>query len=210
MPDRGTVNMIDPSVHSPGRAHIAVYKYMQNDFSPYIFQTDDFGKTWRRLADGTNGIPANHPVRVVREDPEQKGLLFAGTEFGMYFSTDNGARWQPLQLNLPATPVTDLAVHRKDLVVVTQGRGFWILDDITPLEALATGNDNRTSRVLPPRAVYRGVSERATVWYTRETARSPVRLRWRFATVRDASSRDREGDPSIAGDSWRSRPATRV
>jgi photosystem II stability/assembly factor-like uncharacterized protein len=185
MPDRGTVNMIDPSVHSPGRAHIAVYKYMQNDFSPYIFQTDDFGKTWRRLTDGTNGIPANHPVRVVREDPEQKGLLFAGTEFGLYFSTDNGARWQPLQLNLPVTPVTDLAVHRKDLVVVTQGRGFWILDDITPLEVLATGNDDRISRVLPPRAVYRGVSDSATVWYTRDrTIAGPVTVE-----IRDRSGR---------------------
>ena len=195
MPDRGTINMIDPSVHAPGRAHIAVYKYMQNDFSPYIFQTDDFGKTWRRLADGTNGIPANHPVRVVREDPEQKGLLFAGTEFGMYFSTDNGARWQPLQLNLPVTPVTDLAVHRKDLVVVTQGRGFWILDDITPLEALATANDDRTSRVLPPRAVYRGVSDRATVWYTRDrTIADPVTVE-----IRDRSGRlvTRSGKPPV-------------
>src|SRR5262249_33084461 len=144
-------------------AHIAVYRYMQNDFSPYIFQTNDFGQTWRRLTDGTNGIPVNHPVRVVREDTERKGLLYAGTEFGMYLSTDDGAHWRSFQLNLPVTPVTDLAVHRKDLVVVTQGRGFWILDDLTPLQA---GAAEQTNHVLPPRDVHRGVNDVATIWYT--------------------------------------------
>src|SRR5262245_22158701 len=201
MPDRGTVNMIDPSVHSPGRAHIAVYKSMQNDFAPYIFQTDDFGRTWRRLTDGTNGIPATHPVRVVREDPKQRGLLFAGTEFGLYVSTDNGARWRALQLNLPVTPVSDLAVHRSDLLVTTQGRGFWILDDLTPLEALAKGDDFHTSQVMPPRDAYRGVSERAVVWYT-GAGPATIEIRDRAGrlvtrTTRSADSPQRLGTSAV-------------
>jgi photosystem II stability/assembly factor-like uncharacterized protein len=177
VPNRGAVNAIDPSAHAPGRAHIAVFRYMLDDFAPYVFQTNDFGKTWRRLTDGTNGIPANHPVRVVREDPDRKGLLFAGTEFGVYFSTDDGAQWQSLQLNLPKTPVTDLGIHRKDLVVSTQGRGFWILDDLTPLHANGGSTAGSVARLLPIRDVYRGVSDTAIVWYTLDGATSaPVTI----------------------------------
>ena len=85
-----------------------MYRYRQGDQTPYIYQTNDYGKTWKRIADGTNGIPANHFMRVVREDPVRKGLLFAGTEFGLYASFDDGAHWQSFQLNLPSTPVTDM------------------------------------------------------------------------------------------------------
>ena len=133
MPEWGQVNMIDLSAHGGARAFIAVTRYKLDDFRPYIFRTDNLGQSWELLTDGRNGIPADHPVRVVREDPDRKGLLYAGTEFGLYVSFDDGARWQPLQLNLPITPVTDLAVMRQDLVVATQGRSFWILDDVTPL-----------------------------------------------------------------------------
>ena len=155
MPQWGVVNMIDPSAHDPGRAHIAVYKYRQNGFTPYIFQTSDYGQTWRRLTDGANGIPDDHWVRVVREDPDRRGLLYAGTEFGMWVSFDDGTRWQSLQLNLPRSPITDLAVHRNDLVVATQARAFWILDDLHVLQQVDRLTSSRSS-LLTPDDAFRG------------------------------------------------------
>lgn len=168
MPPRGTVNRIEISAHAPGRAFLAVQRYREDDQAPYIFRTDDFGRTWTRLTDGRNGIPARHWVRVVREDPTVRGLLYAGTEFGMYVSFDDGARWQRLQLNLPATPVTDAKVHRGDLVVSTQGRSFWVLDDLTPLREIAAARaatspararrqPEAAARLYTPRASARGV-----------------------------------------------------
>lgn len=156
MPRLGTVNRIEVSPHAPGRAIVAVHRYRMDDFAPYVFATDDYGRTWRRLADGTNGIPADHPVRVVREDPARRGLLYAGTEFGLFVSFDDGARWQPLRLNLPATPVMDMKVHRGDLVLATQGRSFWVLDDLTPLRELAEDVRAGTVRLYTPRAAARG------------------------------------------------------
>lgn len=139
MPEWATVNAIELSAHDPGRAFLAVHRYRLDDFRPYVFRTDDFGATWRLLTDGSIGIPADHFVRVVREDPERRGLLFAGTEFGLYLSVDDGRSWQPFQLDLPVTPITDLAITRGDLVVATQGRSYWILDDLAPLRQLAEG-----------------------------------------------------------------------
>ena len=155
MPDFGCVNAIDPSAHDPGRATIAVFRYRQNDFTPYIFQTTDYGKSWTRLTNDTNGIPPTHFVRVVREDPDRRGLLYAGTEFGMYVSFDNGAHWQSFQLNLPVTPVTDLKVHRKDLVVSTQGRAFWVIDDLSLLHQISESSIEK-ALLLKPRDAYRG------------------------------------------------------
>ncbi|MFP4624045.1 MAG: WD40/YVTN/BNR-like repeat-containing protein [Gemmatimonadota bacterium] len=140
MPEGGTVNVIEPSSHRPGRAYMAVYRYREDDWRPYIFRTDDWGRRWRLLTDGENGIPADHPVRVVREDPVREGLLYAGTEFGLFVSFDDGERWRSFRQNLPATPVTDLVVHRGDLVVATQGRSFWILDDLSVLRQLDAGS----------------------------------------------------------------------
>ena len=148
------VQSIDPSPHRKGSAYYSVLCYQLGDFEPYIWRTDDYGKTWARLTDGKNGIPNNEPTRVAREDPDREGLVYAGTEFGMYVSFDNGKRWQPLQLNLPATPVTDLKIHKKDLVLSTQGRSFWILDNLTPLHQLSdviTGTGN----LFRPRDTYR-------------------------------------------------------
>ncbi|MDP8980813.1 MAG: hypothetical protein M3O35_09505 [Acidobacteriota bacterium] len=133
LPPGGRVQNIEPSPHRAGTAFVAIYRYLLGDFAPYIYRTDNFGETWTRLTDGNTGIAADEPTRVVREDPDRAGLLYAGTEFGMYISFDNGARWQTFQLNLPVTPVTDMKVSHKDLVVSTQGRSFWILDDLTPL-----------------------------------------------------------------------------
>ncbi|MFW6206021.1 MAG: WD40/YVTN/BNR-like repeat-containing protein, partial [Gemmatimonadota bacterium] len=136
MPEGGTVNVIEPSAHQAGRVYMAVYRYREDDWRPYIFRTDDRGRSWRLLTDGTNGIPDDHPTRVVREDPAREGLLYVGTEFGLFISFDDGAHWQSFRQNLPVTPITDLAVHRGDLVVATQGRGFWILDDLSVVRQL--------------------------------------------------------------------------
>lgn len=137
LPPGGRVQSLDVSRRRKGSAIVTVYRYLLDDFAPYVYRTDDYGATWTRLADGTNGIPPDSPTRVVREDPDVDGLLYAGTEFGMYVSFDSGRHWQAFQLNLPRTPVTDLRVHRQDLVLSTMGRGFWILDDLTPLHQLA-------------------------------------------------------------------------
>lgn len=151
----GRVQFIEASPHRKGSAYYAAYRYLLGDYRPYIYKTDDYGRTWKRLTDGTNGIPADSPTRVVREDPDRAGLLYAGTEFGMYISFDDGARWQPFQLNLPNVPVTDIKVHHKDLVVSTQGRGFWILDNISSLHQLTPQTATSQVRLLEPRDGYR-------------------------------------------------------
>ena len=132
------VQNIEPSPHRTGSAYYAVLCYLLGDFRPFIWRTDDYGASWHLLTNGSNGIPANEPTRVVREDPEREGLLYAGTEFGAYVSYDNGIRWQPLQLNLPVSPVTDMKVIRGDLALSTQGRGFWILDNLEPLRQMSS------------------------------------------------------------------------
>jgi photosystem II stability/assembly factor-like uncharacterized protein len=132
------IQNIEDSPHRKGSAYIAAYRFLrEHDLQPYAYVTNDYGKTWSKLTDGKNGIPIDHPVRVVREDTEVQGLLYAGGEFGAFVSFDNGAHWQSLQQNLPATPVTDIRVVRGDLVVATMGRSFWIMDDITPLRRRA-------------------------------------------------------------------------
>ncbi len=153
-----TVSRIEVSPHAPGRAFLAVQRYRLDDRRPLIWRTDDYGASWTRLAQAGDGIPQDHWVRVVREDPERRGLLYAGTEFGIFMSVDDGARWQPLRLNLPASPVTDLKVHRGDLVVATQGRSFWVLDDLGPLRALAAAPVVEGARLFEPRAAARGGS----------------------------------------------------
>ena len=135
MPAGGTVNSMDISAHHDGGVLLAVQRYRENDFEPYVFRTTDFGASWTSLgSDG--GIPAGHPVRVVREDPVNDEILYLGTEFGLFASFDGGTRFVPLG-DLPATPITDLQVAGDELLVATQGRSFWVLDDLTPVRALA-------------------------------------------------------------------------
>ena len=155
LPPGGRVAMIDPSPHRAGTAYYAVYRYLLGDFRPYIYRTDDFGRTWKRLTTGTNGIPADVPTRVVREDPDRAGLLYAGTEFGMYVSFDDGDHWQPFQLNLPVVPINDIKVFRQDLLVATQGRSFWIVDNLTPLHQAAAPLATSPATLLRPRDAYR-------------------------------------------------------
>lgn len=151
----GRVQTIDPSPHEPGRALAAVYRYMLDDWSPYIFLTNNYGEDWQLLTDGTNGIPSNEPTRVVREDPNRKGLLYVGTEFGMFVSFDDGEHWQSFQLNLPATPITDIKVHHKDLVLSTMGRSFWIMDNLSTLHQIDNKIAEAKAFLFKPRDAYR-------------------------------------------------------
>jgi len=155
LPEGGRVQYIDPSPHRKGSAYYAVYRWLLGDYHPYIYRTDDYGKTWARLTDGKNGIPSDWPTRVVREDPDRAGLLYAGTEFGMFISFDNGAHWQSFQLNLPGVPVTDIKIHRKDLIVSTQGRAFWIIDNISSLHQLNPRVTSTELHLFKPRDGYR-------------------------------------------------------
>ncbi len=135
MPPGATVNSVDASSHRDGGAILAVHRYRENDFAPYLFSTEDFGTNWtRRGADG--GLPEGHPVRVARQDPTDERILYLGTEFGLFLSLDGGAAFAPFG-DLPATPITDLRVAGDELFVATQGRSFWILDDLSPVRALA-------------------------------------------------------------------------
>jgi photosystem II stability/assembly factor-like uncharacterized protein len=155
LPPGGRVQWIDVSTHRRGSAYFAAYRYLLGDYQPYLYRTDDYGRTWTRLTDGKNGIPADWPTRVVREDPDREGLLYAGTEFGMFISFDNGAHWQSFQLNLPATPITDIKVYQKNLIVSTQGRSIWMIDNITPLHQLTPAVLPVAASVFKPRDGYR-------------------------------------------------------
>ena len=130
-------------------------RYLLGDERPYIYRTDDYGRSWTLLTTGNNGIPADEPTRVVREDPVRPGLLYTGTEFGMYVSFDDGAKWHSLQLNLPRTPVTDMKVQRGDIVLSTQGRGFYILDDLEPLRQLRDAVVGAPAHLFTPREAMR-------------------------------------------------------
>jgi photosystem II stability/assembly factor-like uncharacterized protein len=130
MPEWSHVSLIDPSHFDAGIAYVAVDRHRLDDFKPYIFKTNDTGRNWMAI---TNGIPEGAYVHAVREDPKRRGLLYAGTELGVYVSFDDGGHWQSLQLNLPTSPIHDLLVKDDDLVVATHGRSFWVLDDLTPL-----------------------------------------------------------------------------
>jgi photosystem II stability/assembly factor-like uncharacterized protein len=155
LPEGGRIQFLDPSPHRAGSAYYAVHRFLLGDYHPYIYRTDDYGETWSLLTDGTNGIPADWPTRVVREDPDREGLLYAGTEFGLFISFDNGAHWQSFQQNLPNVPVADLKVFRKDLVVATQGRAFWILDNLSALHQMTPQVASSDVHLYAPRDGYR-------------------------------------------------------
>lgn len=156
LPDFALTSSIHASVFQKGKAYIASNRYMWGDRTPYLFKTTDYGKTWSKI---TAGIKEGDYCRVIREDPHVEGLLYAGTETGIYFSIDDGASWQSLQLNLPNTPIRDLQVQKreKDLVVATHGRSFWILDDLTPLYELVNNKQlvDKEAHLFTTRTTYR-------------------------------------------------------
>ncbi|MBI4429083.1 MAG: glycosyl hydrolase [Ignavibacteriales bacterium] len=154
LPEWSRISLIDVSPHDAGTAYVAAKRYQLDDFKPYIYRTTDFGKTWRKIV---RGISAYEFVHAVREDPNKKGMLYAGTERGVWVSFDDGENWQPLQMNLPVVPIHDLMVQarEKDLVVATHGRSFWILDDLTPLYQLSDAVARSNMFFYQPRHVYR-------------------------------------------------------
>ncbi len=152
MPEWSLVSLIDASPHDAGSAYVAVDRHKFDDLKPYVYKTGDYGKTWVKI---TTGIPEGSFVHAVREDPKRRGLLYAGTETGVFVSFDDGARWQPLQLNLPTTPIHDLVIKDDDLVVATHGRSFWILDDLSPLRQTSESAASADAYLFQPRLAYR-------------------------------------------------------
>ncbi|MBS9461118.1 glycosyl hydrolase [Flagellimonas sp. 389] len=152
MPEWNMINSIEPSVFDEGTCYVAATRYKLGDFKPYLYKTTDYGKTWSKI---TNGIPDEHFTRVVREDPKRKGLLYAGTETGMYVSFDDGSNWSPFQLNLPIVPITDLALKDNNLIVATQGRSLWIIDDLTVLHQLEASDKSANMKLYQPKDSYR-------------------------------------------------------
>jgi photosystem II stability/assembly factor-like uncharacterized protein len=148
-------NCVEADPFKKGAAYFVGTKYKSDDFAPYIFKTEDYGKTWRRI---TSGIAATHFTRCMRADLKQPGLLYAGTEYGMYVSYNDGANWKPFQLNLPMVPITDMTIKENDLVVATQGRSFWVLDDLTLVQQAAKGQGiaaGKGLQVFPVNPAYR-------------------------------------------------------
>lgn len=151
MPEWMMINSIEPSAFDPATCYIAGTKYKTGDFAPYLYKTNDYGNTWTKI---TNGIEGEHFTRVLREDPKQKGLLYAGTETGMYISFNDGKNWKPFQLNLPIVPITDLTIKDNNLVVATQGRSVWVIDDLTVLHQLYN-TDTSGNVLFKPKDSYR-------------------------------------------------------
>src|SRR5215471_6754529 len=177
LPEWSTINVIELSPKNAGRAIVTAYRYMLNDFAPYVYLTNDYGKTWKRIADGNNGIPAGDYTRVVREDPDRQGLLYGGTEHGMYISFDEGAHWQPFQQNLPRTPIMDLKVYRKNLIVATEGRSFWIVDALPVVQQLKTGLESTNAALFKPADAHRQGGSLPTFYYWfKEQPTAPVTL----------------------------------
>jgi photosystem II stability/assembly factor-like uncharacterized protein len=152
LPPWSMISLIDASPHDPATAYAAIDRHQMDDIKPYVYRTRDFGRTWTKI---TNGLPDNAYVHAVREDPLRKGLLFAGTETGVFVSFDDGDNWQPLQINLPVVPVRDLVIKDNDLVIATHGRSFWILDQISPLRELNVAVATESAHLFRPATAIR-------------------------------------------------------
>ena len=151
-PKLNMMNCIDIHPFQKGGAYVAATYYKFGDYTPYIFKTTDYGKTWKKI---TNGIPGNYYTRAVRADPVRKGLLYAGTEWGMFISFDDGENWQPFQLNLPITSIRDLHIRDNSLIVATHGRSFWMIDDLGPVRQINNEIVKKTQHLFEPKPAYR-------------------------------------------------------
>lgn len=152
LPEWMQINSLEPHPFARGGLYVAGTRYKLDDFSPYLYVTTDYGKSWKKI---TRGIDPLHFTRVVRADPKRPGLLYAGTESGMYISFDDGSNWKSFQLELPVVPITDLAIKNNDLIVATQGRSFWVIDDLTPLHQLNAEIAKSSYWLYKPRPSYR-------------------------------------------------------
>ena len=152
LPEWTMINSIEPSPFDPGTCYVAGTRYKLGDYTPYLYKTTDYGVTWKTI---TKGIAKEDFTRVVRADPKQKGLLYAGTEHGIYVSYDDGTSWSSFQKNLPIVPITDLTIKNNSLIVATQGRSIWILDDLTVLHQLQPDNRNAQTLLFKPKESYR-------------------------------------------------------
>lgn len=165
LPKFSTVSIIEASKHDPGTAYVAAYRYQVDDRAPYVYKTTDYGKTWTKII---KGIKSQDFARSIREDHQKKGLLFLGTENGVYVSFDAGENWESLQLNLPVTPIRDLVIKNDDVVLGTHGRSFWILDDIAPLRELnATAAASKLHFFTPANPI-RGIYNLNVQYYLNE------------------------------------------
>ncbi|HVX29087.1 MAG TPA: glycosyl hydrolase, partial [Nitrolancea sp.] len=148
LPANAMISILEASPHDVATAYVAATCYKSDDPSPYLYKTTDYGQSWTKIV---NGLPQEAITRVIREDPSRKGLLYAGTETGLFVSLDDGANWERWQLNLPVAPLYDLAIKDTDLIAATHGRSFWILDDLTPLHQLTDQVRNAASHLFKPR-----------------------------------------------------------
>ncbi len=152
LPKEIQINSIEAHPYEAGGLYLAATAYKSDDFRPYLFKTTDYGKHWEEI---TDGIPADHFTRVIRADRDSQGLLFAGTESGIYVSRDDGQHWQSVQLNLPVVPITDLALKQGNLIAATQGRGYWILDDVTVLAQVENSVFEQPQHLFEPASAWR-------------------------------------------------------
>jgi len=155
LPPNGRVDAIDPSPHNSGTAYIAVVRRLFDDFNPYIYKTTDYGQSWTKLTDGENGLPDGYPTRVVREDPNRQGLLYAGTDWGLFASFNDGQYWQQIKQGLPVSPITDIRTPDNDLVLSTMGRGFWLLDDLSVFHQLHDSLSTDANHLFKPQTAHR-------------------------------------------------------
>lgn len=192
LPEWALISTIDLSVHDPGTAYLAATRYKHDDTTPYLYKTNDFGRTWTLI---TNGIPQDDFTRVLREDPNRKGLLYAGTETGVYISFDDGANWQRLGGNFPVVPVHDLILKNNDLVVATHGRSFWVLDDVTALHQLADADGSAGAVLFQSRPkvrmrVYEGYGNAPTSDYLNWRGAGTSVIAYRTITRPDGTTYD--------------------
>ncbi|HAA14285.1 MAG TPA: glycosyl hydrolase, partial [Cytophagales bacterium] len=213
-------NCIDANPHKAGGAYVAGTLYKGGDFAPYLYKTEDYGKTWTKIV---SGIESEHFTRAIRADEKREGLLYAGTEAGMYISFDDGASWKSFQMNLPTVPITDLAIKNDNLIAATQGRSFWMIDDLTPLHQLSADIASSEQHLFEPMPSYRmgGFQGRPSLteganhpggvmvhYYLKEVPDSTVTLEFmemdgdliaRYTTKPEKGSDDRELDDLEAG-----------
>src|SRR5205823_9082513 len=162
LPEFARISLVEASPHRPGAAYVAANRYQHDDFAAYVYKTEDFGETWTKIV---TGIAPRDFARAVREDIKRAHMLYLGTEHGVYVSFDDGAAWQSLRQNLPDTPVHDVKVEDRDLVIATHGRSFWIMDNISPLRQMGAETTNDAVHLYKPQDVLRGLDRSLAIDY---------------------------------------------